>query len=155
MAFSFIQKWWANKKKKNKNTDFIFYFILLLGEISLRILLYPAILLLGIYPEKKNSNVKKYMHPNVHSSTICNNTETQKHPKCPLKDEWIKNMSCSHTQWNTTQPYKEWNNAICSNMDEPRDYHTKWNQTKTKTIWYHLYVESVQVWGMKRGAGTT
>ena len=21
---------------------------------------------------------------------------------------------------------KEWNNAICSNMDEPRDYHTKW-----------------------------
>ena len=20
---------------------------------------------------------------------------------------------------------KEWNNAICSNMDEPRDYHTK------------------------------
>ena len=34
-------------------------------------------------------------------------TKTQKHPKCPLKDEWIKNMSCSHTQWNTTQPYKE------------------------------------------------
>ena len=21
---------------------------------------------------------------------------------------------------------KEWNNAICSNMDRPRDYHTKW-----------------------------
>ena len=24
-------------------------------------------------------------------------TKTQKHPKCPLKDEWIKNMSCTHT----------------------------------------------------------
>ena len=25
---------------------------------------------------------------------------------------------------------KEWNNAICSNMDGPRDYHTKWSQKK-------------------------
>ena len=23
---------------------------------------------------------------------------------------------------------KEWNNGICSNMDEPRHYHTKWNK---------------------------
>ena len=22
---------------------------------------------------------------------------------------------------------KEWNNAICCNVDEPRDYHTNWN----------------------------
>ena len=28
-----------------------------------------------------------------------------------------------YTQWNTTQPQKEQNNAICSSMDEPRDYH--------------------------------
>ena len=25
---------------------------------------------------------------------------------------------------------KEWNNAICSNVDELRDYHTKWSQTE-------------------------
>ena len=37
---------------------------------------------------------------------------------------------------------KEWNNAICSNMDGPRDYHTKWIQTKTNITCYHLYVES-------------
>ena len=24
---------------------------------------------------------------------------------------------------------KEWNNAICHNMDGPRDYHTKWNKS--------------------------
>ena len=24
---------------------------------------------------------------------------------------------------------KEWNNAICSNMDETRDYHTKWSKS--------------------------
>ena len=30
-------------------------------------------------------------------------------------------------------------NAICSNVDGPRDNHTEW---KTNTIWYHLYVDS-------------
>ena len=24
---------------------------------------------------------------------------------------------------------KEWNSAICSNMDGPRDYHTKWSKS--------------------------
>ena len=33
---------------------------------------------------------------------------------------------------------KEWSNAICNNMDGPKDYHT----TKTNIIWYGLYVES-------------
>ena len=38
---------------------------------------------------------------------------------------------------------KEWNNAICNNMDGPRDYHTKWSKPdKMNMIWYHLYVES-------------
>ena len=34
----------------------------------------PAIPLLGIYPKRppKNTNTKRYMHPNVHSSTIYN-----------------------------------------------------------------------------------
>ena len=34
---------------------------------------------------------------------------------------------------------KEWNNAICSNMNGPRDYHTKWSKSEreTNTIWYH------------------
>ena len=35
---------------------------------------------------------------------------------------------------------KEWNNAICSTMDRPRDYHiSEVSETKTD-IWYHLYV---------------
>ena len=25
---------------------------------------------------------------------------------------------------------KEWNNAICSNMDGPRDYHSKWTKSE-------------------------
>ena len=37
---------------------------------------------------------------------------------------------------------KEWNNAICTNMDGLRDYHTKWSQSNTI---YHFYVES-KIW---------
>ena len=38
---------------------------------------------------------------------------------------------------------KEWNNAICSNMNGPRDYHTEWSKSdrEINIIWYHLYVE--------------
>ena len=34
----------------------------------------------------------------------------------------------------------EWNNAICSNMDESRDYHPKWSEVRE--IPYYLQVQS-------------
>ena len=39
---------------------------------------------------------------------------------------------------------KEWNLAICSNMDGPKGYCAKWNKKDrvTVTIWFHLYVKS-------------
>ena len=39
---------------------------------------------------------------------------------------------------------KEWNNAICSNVDGREDDHTKWNKSdkKDNIKWDHLYVES-------------
>ena len=41
---------------------------------------------------------------------------------------------------------KEWN-AICSHMDEPRDYQIKWSQSDIEKdiIWYHLLVEPKKV----------
>ena len=34
---------------------------------------------------------------------------------------------------------KEWNSAICSNMDGPRDYHTKWSKSeRERRILYHI-----------------
>ena len=66
--------------------------------------------------------------------TIAN---TEKTPKWPLKDEFMKKIY-TYTHYidrdrdrdreiyidNGILPgrKKEWNNAICSNMDEPRDY---------------------------------
>ena len=32
--------------------------------------------------------------------------------------------------------------AFCSNIDVPRDYHTKWNKPKTNIMWYLLYMKS-------------
>ena len=39
---------------------------------------------------------------------------------------------------------KEWNNVICSNMDGPRDYHTKYDRQWKMNIMYHLYVGSLK-----------
>ena len=40
--------------------------------------------------------------------------------------------------YNETLPShkKEWNNAICSNMDGPRDYHIKWSKPEKDK--YHM-----------------
>ena len=38
---------------------------------------------------------------------------------------------------------KEWNFAICNNMDGPGMYYTQWkSQRMTSTVCYHLYVKS-------------
>ena len=56
----------------------------------------------------------------------------------------IKQIKKTWYIYNTMEYYcykKEWNNAICSNIEEPRDYHTKWSQRKTNVV-HPLYVES-------------
>ena len=46
----------------------------------------PAIPLLGTYLEKMKTNSKRYLHPNGHSSSICNSQDKEawKQPKCLL-----------------------------------------------------------------------
>ena len=53
----------------------------------------------------------------------------------------LKKRCGTYIQWNTTQPSKEWNNAICSHIDGPKDYYTKWSKSdiEINIIWYHLY----------------
>jgi len=97
----------------------------------------PAIPPLSIYLEK-TPNSKRYMHPHVHSS--------------PIYDDWdMEAMQTSISRWMDKEDVacicnrilfnhkKEWNNAICSNMDVPRDYHAKWSESKASAIGYHLY----------------
>ena len=40
---------------------------------------------------------------------------------------------------------KEWNLAICNHMDGSWGYYAMWNESKTDTEWFHLYVEYKQM----------
>ena len=41
--------------------------------------------------------------------------------------------------------WKEWNNAICSNMDGPRECHTEWNKSNRGEIVYDI----TYMWNLK------
>ena len=83
----------------------------------------PAIPFLGVYLEKPI--IQKDTCTSVFTAVLFTIAKTWKQPKCPSTEEWIM-MWYTYTHWNIiTQPQKECNNAICSNMDGPRNYHTK------------------------------
>ena len=43
---------------------------------------------------------------------------------------------------------KEWNNAICSNMDAPRDYHSKWSKSERER---QIPYDITYMWNLKYG----
>ena len=45
-----------------------------------------------------------------------------------------------------TEILKEWNNAICSNMDGPRDYHSKWNKSERER---QISYDITYLWNLK------
>ena len=51
-----------------------------------------------------------------------------------------------YMQWNITQPLKKQNNATCSSMDGPRDYHTKWSQSERET---QILYDIACMWNLK------
>ena len=65
-----------------------------------------------------------------------------KQRKCPSADEWIKKLWYIYSEILLSH-LKEWNFAVCSNMDGLGEHYAKWNcQRKTNTVWYHLYMGS-------------
>ena len=110
--------------------------------LNLELLYNPTITLLGTYLEK--TLIQKYTCSPMFIAALFTIAKTWSNlniqPKCPLTDEWIKKMYCyflsilslsthTHTYIHTgilLGHKKGWNNAICSNMDGSRDYHTTW-----------------------------
>ena len=78
----------------------------------------PAIPLLGIY-QRKTLNLKRYMHPYIHSNTIYS-SKTWTQPKCASTDGRINKMWYTHN--GILLSHKEQNNATCGNTDGSRDY---------------------------------
>ena len=87
----------------------------------------PTIPLLDVYPEK--TLIRKDTCTPVFIAALSTIAKTWKQPKCPSTEEWIKKM-CYIYNGILLSHKKEWNNAICNNMDEPRDHHTKCTQSE-------------------------
>ena len=100
----------------------------------------PTIPLLGII-SRENFHSNRYMHP-MFTATLFTIAKIWKQPKCLLTDEWIRKMWYIYSMEYYSAIKKE-NNAILSNLDGSRYYHTNWIQKeKDSTIWYHLYLDS-------------
>ena len=63
--------------------------------------------------------------------------KTRKQLKCPLTDEWIK-MWYIHNNGVLLSHKKEWNNAVCCNMDRPGDNHTMWSTSDKDKYIAHM-----------------
>ena len=79
--------------------------------------------LLGTNPEK--TIIRKDTYTPMFIEALFTIARMWKQPKYPSTEEWIKKMWYTYTMEYYSAIKKEQNNAICSNMDGPRDYHTK------------------------------
>jgi len=52
-------------------------------------------------------------------------------------EDWFKKIQCIYSGILLSYK-KEWNTAVCNNMDGLRDYCTKWSESKTNIIQYHM-----------------
>ena len=92
----------------------------------------PAIQLLGIYPDKPV--IHKDACTPMSTGVLFTTAKTWKQLNCQSTDEWFKKIWCvyiyTHTHTHTHNGVlptreKECDDAIGSNIDEPRAYHTK------------------------------
>ena len=64
----------------------------------------------------ENYSLKRYTHPDIHSSTIYNSQDMET-TQVPI-DRWMDKEDVVHIYSGILLSHKEkWNNAICSNMD--------------------------------------
>ena len=61
-----------------------------LRKLNIQLLYDPAIPLLGIYPDK--TIIQKDTCTHMFIAALFTTAKTWKQPKCPLTDEWIKNI---------------------------------------------------------------
>ena len=100
-----------------------------LKKVKIELPYVPTILLLGIYVEKMKTLIWKDTWTPMFITALFTIANTWMQPKCPSTDEWIKRMWYMYINGILLSHKKGWNNAICSNMNVPRDYHTKWSES--------------------------
>ena len=125
--------WCCQKTKQNKT------------NLKIELPYDPAIPFLGIYWGK--TLIQKDTCTPTFIAALFTIAKTWKQPKCPLTDDWIKKMwhICMYNEILLSHQ-KEWNKAISSNMDGPRDYHTKWSKSdRERQISYDIvYMQNLK-----------
>ena len=85
------------------------------------------------------------MHPYVHSSTIHSNQDMETTEMSI--DRWIDKEDVVHICNGILLTHKkEWNNDICSNIDGPRGYHTKWSSSEGES---QIPYDITYMWNLK------
>ena len=96
----------------------------------------PEVPFLSIHLGKKHTS-EKYKTSTTALFTMVN---TQKQPKCPLTDNWIKKMWYAYTHTGILLSFKKgWKNVICSNINGPRD-NTNWNKSEKQISYDITYI---------------
>ena len=103
-----------------------------------------AIPLLGMYLEK--TLIWKDTCTAVFTASAVRKAKTCKQSKCPPTEERIKKIRHIHT----SECYSavEWNNAVCTNMDGPRDCHAGWSKSDREK---QMPLGIAYVWNLKYG----
>ena len=112
-----------NKKTKNKQTK----------KLSIELPYDWAIPILGIYLEK--TAIQKDTWTLMFIAALFTIASAWMQPNWPSTEEWIKKMGVHIHNGILLSHKKEWNNVICSDMDGPRNYYTKWSKPKTNITW--------------------
>ena len=99
-----------------------------LKKLKIDLLYDPEVLLLGIHLDK--TIIWEKIHHNVHISTIYNSQDMEADYVSIHRWMYKEDVVQTHTHNEILISYKkEWDNAICNNMDRNRDYHTKWSNS--------------------------
>ena len=95
---------------------------------------------------RENYNSKRYMHPNVHNSTIYNSQDME--ATQVSTDRWMDKEDVAHIYNGILISHKkEQNWVICSEVGRPRDCHAEWSKSeREKQIPY----ANTYIWNLKK-----
>ena len=128
---SLMHCWWEYKLVQPLwNTVWRF-----LKKLKIQLPYDPTIPLLGIYQKKMKTLTRKDICTPMFTVALFIIAKIWKQPKCPSMDKWIKKLWDIHNGIVFSHK-KEWNLAICNNMDEPWGYYAKWNKSEKDR--YHM-----------------
>ena len=103
----------------------------------------------GYYLKKTKALIQKDLCTPMFIAALFTIAKIWKQHKCPSVDEWIKKMWYIYTMEYHLAIKKEWNLAVCNNVDGPWGQCARWNKSdKERQILYDL----TYMWNLKHNS---